>query len=1078
MNKYNIFIEVIYGFKCTRRNTLFSLFIFISIVGLLIYLFMDSFGTRPINSINDLLHFSMDKTSQALTSSIAYKTAYYFNFVLFFFVIAFIINDSRITKFEAIETLHTRPIDNVEIAIGTFGGKLLAFTFINIIIFIIAILINVAFYPHSFKLSAYFFYWATLNFPTLIYYLSVSYLVNRIVHFQYFSIIIIIAFLGISIYWGAEWLNGLFDPCARYIPNMFSSFTGHVNLENYLLQRGLIILMGGGFLVLSVIPYPRIPNSSFFIKKNLIIACSIFVVAGGVALINNSLHKKKNNRREIYKHVYEEFEEFPSARVIQNDLHVKEIANGKIQVNSKMTIENKASITIPLVIYLNPKLKVNTLDINGKITLFSRNHQVILVDKQLKVGENIEVCINYEGNIENDICFLDTKPEIYHSSTINNIGIYHFGYSPAFCQKRYKLLTPECIWYPVCVPPFGKSGIRDINFSRYSLKVEHDPSLIAISQGNTIQQKQGETEFTFDHDLPGISLCIGNYKKRTIMLDSTLLSLYYLPDHEYILAGYTFPEDKLIQSLSIVKSSLENEECILTFEENTNLSTDPRKQYPYRWLNLLEVPCNFHCFPRNIEPTGERVQAGIVFIPEKTYSIEDYPSTITRNMDFEEVEYMLMKGLGNEIKTIIGEGSCSIRPTLRGKTTYIFSLEYPIINDILNNMARERFQESTSPADDYPAIEYLRNKSLKDAIYDKSLSSRVLENIIRKKSEELYMHITLLTGKEQYRQFYLNFLSDHIYKETTQEEYFRQFYKTLGFRLDSLVENWYNTNKLATLNIWDARAIRILGSGDPYVLYNFKVFNQSDIPGIVATDDYQGWIIPPGEGREIRTYNQKNSIYGPFSIITPLAQNLPAELTIKAEEVEFQDIDTTTGIFKLNSYPANGEEEIIVDNEDPEFRIVKQENFITSLFQKTEYPKEYHTFLSTTKDIWVPMIKEHFYGFPVRSALIKIADSGKQKVEWNFPLLQTGQYEVFFYYTTSLGKADGSLELLYYSIFDGKNEHEVALPVNTDEQGNWISLGVFNCNGNVKVTLSDKGSQENPYQTIVADAVKLVKVKK
>ena len=94
----------------------------------------------------------------------------------------------------------------------------------------------------------------------------------------------------------------------------------------------------------------------------------------------------------------------------------------------------------------------------------SKDHQALIMRKELEPGETCKVSIHYEGGIENDLCFLDTNPEMYTSPTVNSIGIYRFGYTLAFCGKGYKLLTPECIWYPVCVPPYGESGVRDVNF--------------------------------------------------------------------------------------------------------------------------------------------------------------------------------------------------------------------------------------------------------------------------------------------------------------------------------------------------------------------------------------------------------------------------------------------------------------------------------------------------------------------------------------------------------------------------------------------------------------------------------------
>ena len=97
--------------------------------------------------------------------------------------------------------------------------------------------------------------------------------------------------------------------------------------------------------------------------------------------------------------------------------------------------------------------------------------------------------------------------------------------------------------------------------------MKHDPRLTAISQGDAVSEKEGKTVFTFDHDMPGISLCVGNYKRRAIMVDSTRLLLYYMADHEYLLERYDIiSEDSMPVSLSYIKDRLENEECIQTPE--------------------------------------------------------------------------------------------------------------------------------------------------------------------------------------------------------------------------------------------------------------------------------------------------------------------------------------------------------------------------------------------------------------------------------------------------------------------------------------------------------------------------------
>ena len=158
-------------------------------------------------------------------------------------------------------------------------------------------------------------------------------------------------------------MNGLFDPYARHIPNMFSDFTGHVGMGNYLLQRSFIFFTGISCLLLSIIPYPRIPNRVFGYRSVLGRVCVIFVFAACLGLWYMSLYNSVGNNREKYKRIYSEYEKFTGVKVVQNDLQVKALEENGISVTSRMIVENRAPVPLPLVMYLNPGLKLSLIHI-------------------------------------------------------------------------------------------------------------------------------------------------------------------------------------------------------------------------------------------------------------------------------------------------------------------------------------------------------------------------------------------------------------------------------------------------------------------------------------------------------------------------------------------------------------------------------------------------------------------------------------------------------------------------------------------------------------------------------------------
>lgn len=1132
MNKDNIFIETLYEFKRTRRSILFHIFITLAILGLIFYQFTFLSKGNDAISIKNLLQFYQDWPSLALASAIPFKSAYYFNIIQLIFIACCAVNNSRSFKLGTKEALHTHSQGNNEIVAGNFLGLLLVITILNWILFATSILFNAILYPESFRLSYYLFYWFTLTFPASIYFLGISSLVTRFIRHSGISLMVLLLTLGGIILGGATLFHGVLDPCARNIPNMFSDFTGHSNLVNYLLQRGGIFFTGISFLVLSIIPFPRIPNYNRILKNSIGIACFFLILASCLALFYLNLHWKEKDTREIYRQVYEKYAGPSKTRITRHDLHVKELADGGISVSSHMTIKNKTSNEVPLIMYLNPGFKINSIEIDGQEISFRKEHQILIINKKLQAKDSCHVTMKYRGKIENAICNLNIVPEKHDSPQVNSLGIYHYGNFPAFCEKDYKLFPIECIWYPMCISPYSRLGNPAINFTRYSLKVEHDPKLTAISQGYATEEKEGITSFHFKHDMPGISLCIGNYKKRTLMLlprffadttsmpnYTTRLTLYYHPHHEYLLERFDFEEDKLASILLNAKQTIESKECLsfaekdLTAEELAMVNTlndgtlplqrlknivlakrdfDPIQHYPYYWQIFVETPCNYHIYSRLVQPTGEREQGGMVFIPEKLYSITKYSNRKPQTEKEKEQFNLFLWPI--TLKPIFEDGICSIIPAFRGRTFYISTDENPIINNIINNII---FQDKNILPQEWDvgevnAIAYLKNKSLKEALHEHSLSSEKLQNIIHKKSAELWMYISqqIQVHRDTLKEFYHDFLLRNQFKEIPAEEFYQQFYQWTNLRLDSLIDHWYNTKQVPRLEIRNAKVIKIEDPEEqsfyPEVLYSFSVFNESDVPGIVMTTDLQSWIIPPHEGREIQTKELKEPPFrtNRYYLNRPFSQNFPSYVNLELENNVIKD--TTRKITHIDSitfWKQRNENEIIVDNEDPGFRIVKAKGFkLLSLFQKENNYKAYYTNYRQQK-AWTPVINHHFYGSPIQSAYIKQADAGKQKVEWNTELPQEGKYEVFFYHPSPQDKVKDPRQEFYYSVFDGTQEHEVVIHVNHDEIG-WISLGVFHFTKEAKVTLCDRDRKEkieSKYdgvapQELTADAIKWVRL--
>ena len=328
MQARNIQIEARYEFKKARRNILFSLFVLVEVVGVLLYVFFPS--SNPLRF--DFLDYPpIHWLSQALTSSIAFKAAYYFNLVQLVFVIAFVLNDARSLKLNTNEALCVRPQGNADIVTGNFLGKLALFSLVNLIFILCSATVNGLFYPRSFHPWAYLFYWLTLTFPTLVGALGLSFLVQRVTRNQGLGLLLLLVLLGGLTLYGAGWIHGLLDPCARQIPNLFSDFTGHSDTGTYLLQRGFILLAGIAMLILSIIPYRRLPNSTSAKRKYALAATLPAAAAILLAMGFLSTYHHADTARARYRLAYQQHASQPVASIVSHDITISELDGGNIE---------------------------------------------------------------------------------------------------------------------------------------------------------------------------------------------------------------------------------------------------------------------------------------------------------------------------------------------------------------------------------------------------------------------------------------------------------------------------------------------------------------------------------------------------------------------------------------------------------------------------------------------------------------------------------------------------------------------------------------------------------------------------
>ena len=239
---------IYYEGKLVRRNWLFYFFIFgvLCILGILVPWGRDWISWEDV----------------VFASSMPLRGIYFLN-LFQSLIVAFIICDvtRKQRKAETREVLSTRPIGNGQSLLGGFLGILIPFLAVDVIFMIACVLINIAIPDSPVNLWVYLFYLLTRVLPSLVFVTGLSLFVNRLVKLPFISWSILIGFLYFSYSFLTTPLHGMLDFRGSLQTDVFSTMVGFSGIGDYLLQRGVFLLLGISLFYFSVSLMKRLPEA-------------------------------------------------------------------------------------------------------------------------------------------------------------------------------------------------------------------------------------------------------------------------------------------------------------------------------------------------------------------------------------------------------------------------------------------------------------------------------------------------------------------------------------------------------------------------------------------------------------------------------------------------------------------------------------------------------------------------------------------------------------------------------------------------------------------------------------------------
>lgn len=817
MNIHNLKVIASCNSRLLLRSWLFRLFFFFLLCFMFFY-----------QAIEQSSLFREGETGLiTLSSFIPYANAYMFTILmtipLIFLAGTFLVKKGNM---DSMDTVYYRPESNAEYVWGMFWGFFRVFVYMAIVSLLLGLLLHLFASKAPLDIWLYLFYLVTLIVPALVFLLGLSFFIHVWVRNQGMAIFLLLGMVILLVFYSGNVRHGFLDPLGLSLPNVFSSVTGHPALGTYLLQRLCWLFIGLGFVELSVLCFKRLVNHPLNRTKVLGLAIGFMIVGilfGGTIYLQQV---KRDGTREKYVDVYNKYAKVSKGSVVFN--HIDFQQEGEcIAVKSDLVIQNKTPKTLDeIIIYLNPALVVVAVKEKGEGVSFDREAQVLRVKRPLEAGQSLELQIEYRGKIDQEVCYLDVPDAVLYDEGLNSYSQCRYGKKYVFLRDDYTLLIPECLWYPMTTPPVNPASSYDIpkDFTMYSLRVSGFGDREVVSQGE--RQEEGDDIF-FHNTLPlhGISLCMGDFEKRGIVVDSTRYELYVFKGHESLLGGLEAVQDTL-------PALIRDHRFVMEYSAGRN--------YPYPYLLLAETPISFAGFYRNNRGGSEFVQPGMVFLPERGIGVwmdveawknyKHYPKEYRAHM----LEASEADRCANVIKTcfyllfeneeqIHGEYGLFTSIILNRLGTsegiewnknlynayplflnYTFSFQSnpcPVMEVVLANIfggAGSLLMEEDK------VLEYLKTHSLEDAVNDRELAPSFVNQVLLMKADVLLKRLVVngLTLTDA-KTFLHEYLAKHCFQQIRFSDFDTCFSNRFGVSWSAVLSDWYTVDRLPVFWVKD-----------------------------------------------------------------------------------------------------------------------------------------------------------------------------------------------------------------------------------------------------------------------------------
>lgn len=1022
-------------------------------------------------------------------------------------------------KLDTNEVFFVRAITNLDYVLGKALALFKLFFFLNLVLLCIPLIVGITNPLATVDPVAFFSYLFLTSVPNIVFTAGAAFLLVTVIRNQPISIVLLIGLAGVQLIYYFDKFSNILDFTGFRLSMMRSEMAGFVDMEFALLQRSFYFITGIGFLFITAFLLDRLAGHKTAHRASLLAGLAILAISSVIMVKLWDMRKTPIALRQQMIEVNGKWADVPNLEVSSHNITLEWLGN-QISSTSEMVLQNNSSAPLETIFFtLNPGLTAEALFINGQPAEFTRELQIISVNKKIRIepGERVNVQLNYHGPVSEAAAHLEVDQERYEN--INEFIIFSLLKKYAFLEQNYLLLTKDVLWYPDTEVGFNRmSAAKERqSFIDFRLTVKAPAGKTPISQG-ALTVNDGVYTFKPEYRLPQISLVIGDYLKKEIVVDSVAYSVYHYPKNDF----FARQLDQLADTLSYLITDVVNE-----YEDAQRLS------YPFKRMQFVEVPLHFTAYNKVYESHQAHVQPETIFWPEEGGEIEQFDfrnqlRDMTKqaaksnqvltdkqkqaNVFNDMVRKIFTKQIGS---TWVWEGKdidnpdYSIFPNYYDFNSGIVSKEWALLNRSIANYLRKDKLVRNDYSREIKGISFteecndLMRTSPLNRILTEGEFSKVNKSVALK-SQYLFSYLGHIIGESNFKSFLYEWVNTHQHQLTRYEDFRNAMMSRFNVDIDPVMRKVYSETSQPAFEILEVQKYEVMDGDRKRYQVLVKAKNSGDSDGVLEVkfnhkdqgNDEDDWYPKVNEdaaeeapGRLAVIRHGETKLFGyvldekpnDITINTIISRNIPSVInmsmgTMSAREggVLFDGERVIEKDDSSNSY------EVIVDNEDPgfsDFSPIKPTMLKVWLDGLDTVPQKYHGYWSRSYAKWLATTGSDFYGRVIRSAHFTRSGEGEKTATWTPELREEGFYDVYVYMRGKnqneyVGNNGDSRQFEYHYIIKNQDgtDHISYNITNAEPGWNYLGSYYFNKTGG-SVSLTD----ECDLRTVYADAVKWVK---